>query len=101
MENITGLTWDKQQAAIKWLEDAAVSTANTSALTNQAENVLRILKLRQYIINLQTVANGLQGDIIRNQDSIIKRKNEFIQRQDDIIKGLYETSTVSAAQAAA
>ena len=101
LESITGLTFEKQQVAIKWLEEAAVSASNTSAQANQAENVLRILKLRAYVIGLQSDANKLQGDIIRNQDIIITRKNEFIARQQNIIKGMNESSTGSFEQAAA
>jgi hypothetical protein len=95
MDIITGLTVAERQAAIKWLEDVAVSASNKSEQTTQAENALRVLKLREYIINLQADANNLQGDIIKIQDDTLKRKNDFIKHQDNIIKGLYVTSTGS------
>jgi TolA-binding protein len=108
MNSITGLTVAEQQAAINWLEDAAVSASNKSEQAIQAENALRILKLREYIIKLQADANKLQGDIIKNQDNTLKRKSDFIERQadiikrqDDMMKGLYDFSTVPTAQAAA
>jgi hypothetical protein len=41
---LTGLTVDEEQAAIQWLEDAAVSASSESEQTIQAKNVLSIIK---------------------------------------------------------
>ena len=41
---ITGLTEVEEQAAIQWLEDAAVSASSESEQAIQAENALRIIK---------------------------------------------------------
>jgi hypothetical protein len=41
---LTGLTVAEQQAAIKWLEDAAVSASSESEQAIQAKNALSIIK---------------------------------------------------------
>lgn len=86
ISTITGLTVAEQHAAIKWLEDAALTASNKSEHPNQAENALRVLMVREYIIKLQVDANKLQGDIIKTQDESLRRKSDFIERQADIIK---------------
>lgn len=108
MNSITGITVAEQQAAIKWLEDAAVSASNKSEQPNQAEKALRVLSLREYIIELQADANNLQGAIIKRQDYnvqlkdyIINRQEAIIKQQEDIIKGHYYPRIVPTAQAAA
>ena len=54
---VTGLTVVEEQAAIKWLADAAESASSESEQAIQAKNALRIITV--------------QNDIIKCQDDII------------------------------
>ena len=53
MNIMTGLTEAEEQAAIQWLQEAAVSASNESEQAIQAKNVLRIMKLYQHIITAE------------------------------------------------
>jgi hypothetical protein len=84
MNVMTGLTVAEEQAAIKWLEDAAVLVSNESEQAIQAKNALRIIKVRDYIIKLQADIIKLKDELIKLNDEIIKPQNELIKRQGEL-----------------
>ena len=90
IKTITELTVAEQQAAIKWLEDAALSASDKSEQANQAGNALRVIKFQEYIIKRLGDLSKLKGNVIDEQDeimrdffNIIKSQNATTKRLDD------------------
>ena len=86
----TGLTVVEEQAVIKWLEDAAVSASSESKQAIHAKNALRIIAVRNYIIEHQ-------DNIINGQRNLINHQEESLKIQDDAIKCLMVDAPHAAA----
>lgn len=93
---ITGLTVVEEQAAIKWLEDAAVAASSESEHAIQAKNALRIIKVRKDIIKRQGSNIELENDLIKLQRNLIELQWNIIRHQDGTMKGLDDSITALA-----
>jgi hypothetical protein len=67
---LTRLTEAEAQAAIQWLENAAVSASNESEQAIEAKNTLSIIKLKRDITKLQDDTINVMGEIIKRQNEL-------------------------------
>jgi hypothetical protein len=80
----------EQQAAIKWLEDAAVSTSSESEQSIQAKNALEVMKLYQNIIMAE------KNLLMANQpESITARLGRIVCDFQDEVCGASEKPNAS------
>lgn len=97
---ITGLTQAEEQAAIKWLEDAATAASSESEQAIQAKNTLRIIKVREDIMKRQGSNIELGYDLIKLQRNLIELQWNIIRRQVGTMGGLNDSITAIADDAA-
>ena len=88
------LTEAERQAAIEWLENVAVLASSESEQAIQAKYVLRIITVREDVIERQkNILNGYGNTIVRQSNTIVGQSNtivgqrKIISGQHNFIKG--------------